>query len=1426
MAVPIQFDTANVPLLPHLILATKSGKLIRELPIDDVQFHESLTGGSEFSFNVYRERCVLPDGGIDDGFWKGITDLRLVYCRDYDRWYELKVDRSESTDVLKSVTATSLAEAELSQINVYGIEVNTEADIEREDYQPTVLYNANKKISLIDRLLYKAPHYSVKHVDDSIKDIQRTFSFDGKTIYDSFNEVSTEIGCLFLYDCVMDENGGIDREISVYDLEYHCPVCGLRGEYMTVCENCGNNTVPGYGTDTKIFVARENLASEINYTTNTDAVKNCFRLEAGDDLMTAGVISCNPNGSQYIWYITDAMRADMSQALQNRLAAYDSLYDYYQSEATYSPPSEIRAAYNTLIQKYQAYRSDLMEMPETITGYPAMMKSYFDTIDFQIFLESELMPSVEISTTSAAEEAAKLTSYSLDTVAVAKLSSCTKETADSAVIAMAKCIVRSTFQVKVNTSSYNATNHIWTGTIKVTNYGDEEDTAVSNSITTTVTEDLEQYIQQKIDRMINQTADDPTDISALFKLDIDQFTAELPKYCRNRLGAFRDACQAALDILIQQGVADQKSWVSEENNLYTNMYLPYKAKMTAIENELAVRNEELAIVNGTYDESGGLLTDGMESLIKAHIDEIRSTLNFESYIGEGLWEEFASYRRESVYKNDNYVSDGLDNFQLMTNAQIFLNNARKEIFKSATMQHSISATLNNLLVMKEFQPIVKLFRVGNWIRIKSDGEVYRLRLSEYTVDYRSWDLDVVFTDLKQGYSAASDLQSMLSSLRSMQTTYGTVARQAASGEQGKEVMDRWVEEGLALTTQIVGGARNQEFYWDETGFTGKEWIEETGTYSPEQVKIISQGIYMTDNNWVTAKAALGKFKFWNPQTGVEEEAFGVIADKLVGSVVLSEEVGVYNQSGSVQLDENGFTLITNASNNTSVFNIKKKTGPNTYLNILSLDTNGNLVLGGDGILGSISASRIYGGTLTLGGYQNGNGSFVIKDNSNNTIISGDNTGLFVYKGTIQGPSIIAGGLNNSNGTLTVKNASNADILSVSNAGMTLYCRSSSNSFLIKDGNGNNLLTANSSGLVISKGTIQGPSIILGGSNNVNGSITVKNSSSQDIFTASNAGMIYYCRSSTASFYIKDGSGNNLMTANSSGLVISKGTIQGPTIIAGGNGNTNGAIYVRNSNNTNIITLDNGGISTTSLTASEYIYCNGNTSSYFKIPFYGDNGYMELSASSGMYFSCYDQSVYFGTDGIFYISSANGTTGLYGGVVDTGTVFFSSECSGSYGATIGATYGLFEELDVSGEKPRLVKTDDYGERRLYAFETPTPMFMDVGTGTIDEYGKIRIYIEDIFSETVETEVEYQVILQKYSNGDCFVSERNPSYFVVSGTPGLSFCWEIQAKQKGYDQIRLGHSAKDEKIPVNKMLRNDLDEKAAKFIEDYYKEIEPV
>lgn len=112
-----------------------------------------------------------------------------------------------------------------------------------------------------------------------------------------------------------------------------------------------------------------------------------------------------------------------------------------------------------------------------------------------------------------------------------------------------------------------------------------------------------------------------------------------------------------------------------------------------------------------------------------------------------------------------------------------------------------------------------------------------------------------------------------------------------------------------------------------------------------------------------------------------------------------------------------------------------------------------------------------------------------------------------------------------------------------------------------------------------------------------------------------------------------------------------------------------------------------------------------------------------------------------------------------------------------------------DFSVSGTKNRTVKTDNYSDRLLYSYETPTPMFGDIGEAVIGDDGLAYVDIDDIFSETIADKVEYQVFLQKEGEGDCYVAEKTPRYFVVSGTPNMKVAWELKAKQRGYELKRL-------------------------------------
>lgn len=164
--------------------------------------------------------------------------------------------------------------------------------------------------------------------------------------------------------------------------------------------------------------------------------------------------------------------------------------------------------------------------------------------------------------------------------------------------------------------------------------------------------------------------------------------------------------------------------------------------------------------------------------------------------------------------------------------------------------------------------------------------------------------------------------------------------------------------------------------------------------------------------------------------------------------------------------------------------------------------------------------------------------------------------------------------------------------------------------------------------------------------------------------------------------------------------------------------------------------------------------------------------------------------------------------LYLGSVSNYKFHFGKEKSSFYQpVTIGGS------LSVAGTKNRIIDTENYDTRKQYCYETATPYFGDIGSGCTDNTGKCYIDINDIFSETVNTGVEYQVFLQKEGQGDIWVEEKTDSYFVVRGTENLKFSWEIKAIQKDYEFERLekfDNSEKEEVIDYEKEYMEEIND----------------
>ena len=872
-----------------IVLSTRDYRHLGQLCLlKDANYTRNLNSANEIHFSLTKSDFINLDERIDDKdiekykkvkneLWEQIVDFKLIWIRELNEYFEIKVSTEDSMDISKTITATSLCETELSQVKI-SAEINSESDILRDDYEITVFYDENNtKASLLHRILQKVPNYRVKYVDDSLKRMQRTFSINNSSIYEFLvGECSEQFNCLFQFD-------SSDRTISVYDLYTVCNDCGERGDYYDECPNCHSNNLKHFGQDTTIYVDSTNLTDSIHLEANADNVKNCFKLVAGDDLMTATVRMLNMNGSDYIIYVSEAQKKDMPSELIDKLNSYDELYESYNDE------------------------------------YEQLVNDIYDLSDDILYKESSMMPTIEHSEITATTEALKLTEMNLSPLGLSSVTTSTSiATVNSALINYAKVHVKTgyvkieidddaTFEVAVDENGKEAVDAngyyygAWHGRFTVTNYSDEEDVVKTNYLTIKVYDNYKEFVEQSIMKNISQSDEDDGSVFDVLNIeDLEDFKSALKLYCKNRLKSFFDAINGALTVLMKLDQA------SENADLYEALYIPYYDKLQACQAELDIRQNEINELQMQLDEK--------ESALK----NIQSILDFESYLGE-YYNIFCSYRREDTYDNKNYISDGLNNAEIIQRAKEFIQIAKKELYKSAEQQISISTSLYNLLVIPQFAPIINDFKLGNWIRIKVDGKLYKLHLIGYSINFSDIQtLTVEFANVSKIKSAINDVEQIIQSAKTMSSTYGYVEKQAEKGNVAQENIESWKQNGFNTSLYQIKSNVNEEVTWGKSGLLCRAYDDISGTYDDEQFILTHNILAYTDNAMQSIKCALGKHSYsaYNPDTSQFESYMGyglsadfVIAGHIIGSQFIGGEIYsdnyVPNVSGTYQNLRNG-----------------------------------------------------------------------------------------------------------------------------------------------------------------------------------------------------------------------------------------------------------------------------------------------------------------------------------------------------------------------------------------------------------------------------------------------------------------------------------------------------------------------------------------
>lgn len=893
MIIPRYDDNHNF-IPPTILLCHRNKSIIGHItPIDNFDMTVDMPQMNEFSFDVYK----VVDGQTNL-LWDEIIDLKLVYLKEYDEYFEIEVDKEVSNSSKKTICCKNLGIAETSNTTLYDIEINTESDIvNNDDYVRATVWNSDpskQKTTILGRVLSKMPHYRVKHVDASLVNIFKTFSISESTVYDFLSKtLAEEIDCLSII--------GSDRTISLYDLEDYCPNCGHREPDMSQCPECKNNNIKeGYGTNTSIYMSLNNLCEIIKVNTEKDKVKNTFRIAGGDEKMSATIRAVNPNGSEYIYMFSQDTYDDMSNELRNTLKSYIS--EYNKQKPIYSN----------------------------------LMKQVYDTLDEINRLESSMCP--EPYPYTLQEEKAKIEkALHNQYVALLSIKNATKSNIENAIQGYAEALVDIGYTTSIrDDSSYNSSTKKWTGTIRISSiYADKEEAGNyidTKVLTVNVNDNYETFTQQKLEKIASKKS-----AQEIYNIESDtDFVKELTKYNLSRLKSFSDAYEACLNVIIEMGSNSNNSEFKKV------IYDKYKKRKKYIDSEISVRTKQIDTKKAQQDK------------LEKQCQQINAQLNIEKYLGTNLYYEFLAYRRDEKYQNDNYISEGLDNAELIKRAQELFEVAEKELTKACETQYIIETTIGNLFAIDEFKEWKNNFRIGAWMRIYDGDSIFKIRLLSYQIADKDFEkLPITLSNVVKISNGYSDIQSILNTAVSMSSSYDSIKRQVNDNSNTTNLVDIWTSKGIEAGIVPFSTNGNQDMVITENGLLGREYDDITETYSSEQLRIVNNTLAITDDNWETVKAAIGKVYYVDPNTQETVNAYGVLADVLIGKLILGEALQIVNSGGTLNFDNDGL-LIRNAKNifrvnpnNTNKLFSISKIENNKETDILYVDANGNGIFKGE-----------------------------------------------------------------------------------------------------------------------------------------------------------------------------------------------------------------------------------------------------------------------------------------------------------------------------------------------------------------------------------------------------------------------------------------------------------------------------------------------
>ena len=864
MHLPFDLLTQNY-VKPKLYLCETDKTKICELQTIELSGSFKFNAYSELSFSVGRTYTNMITGEtLVNPFYHKIEALRLVYLEGFG-YFEIQDPEivSDGIKEIKNVTAYSL-EYRLSQKYLEDFKINTgDADsleVIASGGSPnvipiTLLNDIHKDLSLLDLTLEKIYDWTIGYIDPSLKSMSRQFEISRASVYDFIvQDICEKFNCYAIFDT-------INNKINLYAEALVTKHIG-DGENNTFIvqsayEEVDTVTIDSYKTTKYSYqiVVDDRTDTKTGYVVFDTPPENGARIEITD-------------GSQKKWQ-TDVY------------VTFDNLAQ--EVNISYSA-EDIKTV---LTVKGQ----DDLDIREVNMGLPYIVDlSYYYTVDwmgsdlydaYTKYLQNNNKAQTEyIENSEQMLEIAGRITYETNRMSL-EYSEANYVTSTTVGTYYVRCGTEDTGfyykEVKLP-DEYNANIKYWTLN------GTDLDVDKFSKLYAA----LENYFSSEEEKDISELEKVKESFTFVETYTIEMLISDLSSATSleqkdNAILNFFDEMwdqlgQTPLNSLYlvpyksKEETNTEAGWNDPDSTNYW-LYYPATLVIKSLEKEIEDRKEFIK----SHQEQYNILE-------KRNSEIANSTSIYNNFTHEQLV-RLSPFLREDEYTDDNFVETDSDTIEmLMKTKRELLECGKIELAKLCEPKLEFSMDMANIYALKEFEPIIHQFQLGNLINVAiREDYIKKARLLAVDINFDDFsDFSCEFgelTSLRTPSSIHADL------LANALTAGNSVASGQSYWDKGAELAtstDIKIQNGLL---NAINGIYNDDksVLIDNHGILLRQVLD-NGEYSPYQIWLTNNNILVSADSFQSAQTGIGVFEVDG------RELYGVLAKAVLSGYVESSHI--------------------------------------------------------------------------------------------------------------------------------------------------------------------------------------------------------------------------------------------------------------------------------------------------------------------------------------------------------------------------------------------------------------------------------------------------------------------------------------------------------------------------------------------------------